>query len=78
MQKLAAGDVDAAPSRSLQDAVRLAPDNPQAHYQLARALERAGRRDEARAAYRRSASSGAAAWCRRMRSDAGLAGACRS
>ena len=46
-QKLASGDVDAALSE-LQQALRLAPDNPQVHYQLARALERAGRPAEAR------------------------------
>ena len=46
-QKLASGDVNAALSE-LQQALRLAPDNPQVHYQLARALERAGRSAEAR------------------------------
>ena len=47
MQKLAAGDVPGAVLQ-LQEAVRLAPENPQAHYQLAAALLRAGSRDEAR------------------------------
>jgi tetratricopeptide (TPR) repeat protein len=50
MQKLAAGDVAAAIT-SLRDAVRLAPDNAQAHFQLARALERTGNAAEAREQY---------------------------
>ena len=50
MQKLAAGEVPAALA-SLRDAVRLAPDNAQAHFQLARALERAGNPTEAREHY---------------------------
>jgi Flp pilus assembly protein TadD len=50
MKKLAAGDVAAALT-SLRDAVRLAPDNAQAHFQLARALEQAGNANEAREQY---------------------------
>src|SRR5262249_16130102 len=34
-----------------REAARLAPDNAQAHYQLALALRRAGRQDEARAEF---------------------------
>ena len=47
MQKLRTGDLPAAVDQ-LQQAVRLAPDNPQAHYQLALALARSGAADEAR------------------------------
>jgi len=38
----------AAAVLSLREAVRLAPKNPQAHYQLALALERTGAHEEAR------------------------------
>ena len=56
MEKLASGDVNAAIT-SLRDAVRLAPDNAQAHFQLARALERAGNTSEARERVRSGASA---------------------
>jgi len=41
----------AAAIEKFREAVRLAPDNAQAHYQLALALRRAGRQDEARAEF---------------------------
>jgi tetratricopeptide (TPR) repeat protein len=47
MQKLEADDLPAAIAQ-LQEAVRLNPGNPQAHFQLARALARSGAPDEAR------------------------------
>jgi tetratricopeptide (TPR) repeat protein len=47
-QKLAAGDLEGALER-LREAVRLAPDAPQAHHQLALALQRKGATEEARA-----------------------------
>jgi Flp pilus assembly protein TadD len=47
-EKLKAGDVAGAIER-FREAVRVAPDNPQAHYQLALALERTGAREQARA-----------------------------
>ena len=48
LQKLKTGDVTGAIAK-LRDAVRLAPDNAQAHYQLALALQQSGARTEARA-----------------------------
>jgi tetratricopeptide (TPR) repeat protein len=45
-EKLARGDVDGALER-LREAVRLAPDDAQAHYQLALALTRKGTATEA-------------------------------
>ena len=47
LQKLKTGDVAGAVAQ-LREAVRLAPDNAQAHYQLALALQRTGARTEAR------------------------------
>jgi Flp pilus assembly protein TadD len=47
LQKLKAGDVAGAIEK-LREAVRLAPDNPQAHYQLALAFQRAGAQAEAK------------------------------
>jgi tetratricopeptide (TPR) repeat protein len=40
------GDVERA-VRELEEAVRLAPDSPQAHFHLARAYQRAGRKEDA-------------------------------
>jgi Flp pilus assembly protein TadD len=48
LDKLKAGDVRGAIER-FRKAVRLAPENPQAHYQLALALRRVGAGTEARA-----------------------------
>ncbi len=48
MEKLKANDAAAAVA-PLREAVRLAPKNAQAHYQLALALARTGAREEARA-----------------------------
>jgi tetratricopeptide (TPR) repeat protein len=45
-EKLKAGDTKGAVA-ALRDAVRLAPDNPQAHYQLALVLQTIGARAEA-------------------------------
>ena len=47
MKKLKTGDYSGAITQ-FREAVRLAADNPQAHYQLARALQRTGARGEAR------------------------------
>jgi protein O-GlcNAc transferase len=47
MQKLAANDLVGAIAQ-FREAVRLGPSNAQAHYQLAKALTRAGAVDEAR------------------------------
>lgn len=47
MQKLKARDYTGALIQ-FREAVRLAADNPQAHYQLALALQRTGARAEAR------------------------------
>jgi Flp pilus assembly protein TadD len=47
MQKLKARDFDGAIAQ-FREAVRLAADNPQAHYQLAVALQHVGARSEAR------------------------------
>jgi tetratricopeptide (TPR) repeat protein len=49
-ERLQKGDVRGAIAR-FRDAVRLAPDNAQAHYQLALALRRSGAMTEARAEY---------------------------
>jgi Flp pilus assembly protein TadD len=46
-EKLKAGDVAGAIER-FREAIRMAPDNPQAHFQLALALERSGARAQAR------------------------------
>ncbi len=46
--KLKAGDIAGAIER-FREAIRLAPENPQAHYQLALALQRTGDRVQARA-----------------------------
>jgi Flp pilus assembly protein TadD len=46
LRKLKAGDRTGAIER-FREAVRLASDNPQAHYQLALALQRTGARAEA-------------------------------
>ena len=48
MERLRSGDLAAAIAR-FREAIRLAPDNPQAHYQLSRALRRRGARIEANA-----------------------------
>ena len=55
IEKLKAADVAGAIER-FREAIRLAPDNPRAHHQLALALERAGQRAEAQRALRRSAA----------------------
>ncbi len=47
LQKLKTGDLAGAVAK-LREAVRLAPDNAQAHYQLALALQQTGARTEAR------------------------------
>jgi Flp pilus assembly protein TadD len=47
-EKLKAADLPGAIG-SFREAVRLAPDNPQAHYQLALALQRSGARADAAA-----------------------------
>jgi tetratricopeptide (TPR) repeat protein len=47
MQQLQAGDIAAAVVQ-LREAVRLAPDNAQAHYQLALALAKSGAQEDAR------------------------------
>jgi Flp pilus assembly protein TadD len=47
MQKLKGGDYTGAITQ-FREAVRLAADNPQAHYQLALALRHTGARAEAR------------------------------
>jgi Flp pilus assembly protein TadD len=46
LEKLKAGDRAAAIAQ-FREAVRLAPDNPQAHYHLGLALQRSGARAEA-------------------------------
>jgi Flp pilus assembly protein TadD len=46
LEKLKAGDLPGAIER-FREAVRLAPENPQAHYQLGLALHRTGERAEA-------------------------------
>jgi len=46
LERAKAGDVAGA-IRQFRDAVRLAPDNPRAHYQLALALRRSGAAGEA-------------------------------
>ena len=49
-RKLEAGDTAGA-IRQYRDAIKLAPDNPQAHYRLAIALARQGARGEAQRAF---------------------------
>ena len=48
------GDLEGAVSQ-FEAALKISPDNPLAHYQLGRALERQGKREEAKAHLKRAA-----------------------